>query len=74
MVGRPIPNAVPQYAFHIDEAGKRTPGIVIQAEQAGPLRMIGFRPLSSEQVIVALEMEFEFLGSDLDGSGLRRSR
>jgi hypothetical protein len=74
MAAKPIPNAVPQYAFHVDEAGKRTPGIVIQAEQAGALRLIGFRPLSGEKLIVALEKEFEFLGTDLGASSVRRSR
>lgn len=61
----PIPNAVPQYAFHIDESGKRTPGFVIQAEQAGTLRMIGFRSLADNQLFAATEQEFEFLGTDV---------
>jgi hypothetical protein len=71
IAARPIPNAVPQYAFHVDEAGKRTPGIIIQAEQAGPLRIIGFRPLSNDGLIAALEKEFEFLGTDVAGQGVR---
>jgi hypothetical protein len=61
----PIPIAVPQYAFHIDEAGKRTPGIIIQAEQAGSLRIIGFKPLSSNQLVAATEQEFEFIGTNV---------
>jgi hypothetical protein len=68
----PIPNAVPQYAFHVDEAGKRTPGIIIQAEQAGSLRIIGFKPLSGNGLIAATEKEFEFIGTDLARPGLRR--
>jgi hypothetical protein len=70
----PISNAVPQYAFHVDEAGKRTPGIIIQAEQAGSLRMIGFKPLSGNELLVATEKEFEFLGADLARPGLRQSQ
>jgi hypothetical protein len=76
MAAKPIPSAVPQYAFHVDEAGKRTPGIVIQAEQAGALRLIGFRAISDGKLIMALEKEFEFLGTDLGASsyGVRRPR
>ncbi len=73
VAGTPIPNAVPQYAFHVDEAGRRTPGIVIQAEQAGEMRIIGFRPLSGE-LLAALEKEFEFLGTELGGGRARGPR
>ena len=66
-VAVPIPRAVPQYAFHVDANGKRTPGIVIQAEQAGPLRTVGFKPLSGDGLLAALESEFEFLGTELGG-------
>jgi hypothetical protein len=70
----PISNAVPQYAFHVDEAGKRTPGIIIQAEQAGSLRIIGFKPLSGNELMAATEKEFEFLGTGLARPGLRQSQ
>ena len=70
----PIPHAVPQYAFHVDDAGKRTPGIIIQAEQAGSLRIIGFKPLSSNELMAATEKEFEFLGTDVPSFGVRPSR
>lgn len=69
----PIPGAVPQYAFHIDAHGKRTPGIVIQAEQAGSIRIIGFKPLPGEGLLAALENEFEFLGTELGGRPGSRS-
>jgi hypothetical protein len=65
---------VPQYAFHVDEAVKRMPGIIIQAEQADSLRIIGFKPLSGNELMAATEKEFEFLGTDLPRPGLLQSQ
>ena len=64
-IGRPIPAVIPQDAMHVDETGKRTAGIVIQAEQVGPLRIIGFKPLTDSELLVATEAEFEFLGTQI---------
>src|SRR5262249_46239678 len=33
-VGKPLKITVPQYAYHKEEGGKRTPVIIIQAEEA----------------------------------------
>ena len=74
LAATPIPNAVPQYAFHVNEVGKRTPGIIIQAEQAGSLRIIGFKPLSGNELMVATEKEFEFLGTNPQRRELRQSQ
>ncbi len=60
--GQPVRIPVPQYAFHVDDKGSRTPGIIIQAEEAGGVRMLGMRELKGE-VIVGLYQEFELLGT-----------
>jgi hypothetical protein len=56
---------VPQYAFHLSEPGKRTPGIIIQAEEGQGIRMLGFKLLSDGTLLAALEREFELLGTSL---------
>jgi hypothetical protein len=54
---------IPQYAFHCDrEAGSRTPGIVIQAEQAAGAKIIGMRRLPDGALLAGLLDEFELLG------------
>ena len=61
--GTPIRIPVPQYGFQIEESGVRTPGIVIQAEEVGGIKVIGFKPLSSDGFAVAKLEDFEFLGT-----------
>ena len=41
---RPIDLGIPRCAFHVDQAtGKKTPVILIQAEEAKGLKMVGYR-------------------------------
>jgi hypothetical protein len=55
---------IPQYAYHRDGAtGVRTPGIVIQAEQAAGTRVVGMRTLEGDELMAGLVEEFEFLGT-----------
>lgn len=66
--GKQMPTAlriqIPQYAYHRDgETGVRTPGIIIQAEQAAGTRIVGMRKLEGGALMAGLVEEFEFLGT-----------
>lgn len=64
-VPRALRIAIPQYAYHRDaETGVRTPGIVIQAEQAAGTRIVGMRKLDGGELMAGLVEEFEFLGTN----------
>ena len=61
-VGEPLAIEIPQYAVHVDvESGVRTPVIVVQAERAGGIGMIGYRTLAKQDGVGTLP-EFELLG------------
>jgi hypothetical protein len=63
VIGHPLDIKIPQYAFHIDEqTQKRTPCIIIQAEEARGQQIIGGRMLPDGSAMAALYREFEFLG------------
>lgn len=62
--GTPIKLDIPQYALHIDEAtGKETPVIIIQAEENGEIKAVGYRELSTDQLGAALLREVRLLGT-----------
>lgn len=62
--GTPINVDVPQYALHVDEAtGKETPVIIIQAEENGATRIVGYQELGSDQLGAALLREVRLLGT-----------
>ena len=62
--GTPIKLDIPQYAMHIDEAtGKETPVILIQAEENGEVKAVGYRELGSDQLGAALLREVRLLGT-----------
>lgn len=62
--GTPIKVDIPQYALHIDEAtGKETPVIIIQAEENGDIKAVGYRELGTEQLGAALLREVRLLGT-----------
>ncbi|SEE14292.1 hypothetical protein SAMN04490198_0646 [Pseudomonas palleroniana] len=62
--GTPIKLDIPQYALHIDEAtGKETPVIIIQAEENGDIKAVGYRELGTEQLGAALLREVRLLGT-----------
>jgi len=59
-VGKPLKIKLPQYAFHLDN-GKKTPVILIQAEQMGDKMYAGARLLDGGELVGFLD-EFELLG------------
>lgn len=62
--GTPIKLAIPQYAMHVDEAsGKETPVIIIQAEENGAIKAVGYKELGTEQLGAALLREVRLLGT-----------
>ncbi|KAF1010246.1 MAG: hypothetical protein GAK32_01619 [Pseudomonas fluorescens] len=62
--GTPIPLDIPQYAVHIDEAtGKETPVIIIQAEENGDVKAVGYKELGTDQLGAALLREVRLLGT-----------
>lgn len=63
-VGRPIKLLIPQYAFHIEDGtGKRTPVVVIQAEEGQGLQAVGYRVVGSDELGVSLLTELQLLGT-----------
>jgi hypothetical protein len=66
--GTPISIEVPQYAWHVDQAsGKKTPVILIQAEEGSGIKAVGYRELSSPALGAALLSEMILLGSKKPG-------
>jgi hypothetical protein len=64
VIGMPLPITVPQYAFHVDhKTGERTRVIVLQAERAGTLEMIGYVAPDTNTYGVGTAKEFELLGT-----------
>jgi len=64
IVGVPLDITVPQYAIHIDhEAGIGKRVIVLQAERASGIEMIGYVELETNAYGVGTAAEFEFLGT-----------
>lgn len=62
--GTPIELKIPQYAMHVDEAsGKETPVIIIQAEENGEIKAVGYRELGTDQLGAALLREIRLLGT-----------
>ncbi|WP_448652379.1 hypothetical protein ACSHWC_02335 [Pseudomonas fluorescens] len=62
--GKPIKLDIPQYAVHVDEtSGKETPVIIIQAEENGEIKAVGYRELGTEQLGAALLREVRLLGT-----------
>ena len=59
-VGKPLKIAIPQYAYY-REGGKRTPAIVVQAEEAQGIKMVGARLADGKGVVDLLE-NFQLLG------------
>ncbi|QHD05977.1 hypothetical protein [Pseudomonas sp. R76] len=62
--GTPIKLEIPQYAVHVDEAtGKETPVIIIQAEENGEIKAVGYKELGTDQLGAALLREVRLLGT-----------
>lgn len=65
-IGRPLGIPVPQYAVHVDgETKKRTPCILIQAEQAGETKLCGCRSVVDGTHLVGIIGEFELFGNNV---------
>ena len=62
-IGEPISTQLPQYAFHLDEDGTRTPCILIQAEHARGQRLGGAVMLPDRGIMAGMFGEFELLGT-----------
>ncbi|NWA81949.1 hypothetical protein [Pseudomonas sp. D2002] len=63
--GTPIKLEIPQYAVHVDEAtGKETPVIIIQAEENGEIKAVGYKELGTDQLGAALLREVRLLGTE----------
>jgi hypothetical protein len=60
----PMKIEIPQYAYHIDEqTGKRTPGVVIQAERAPDGKeLVAMQPIGGGGYLVAFLGEYKLLG------------
>ena len=62
IIGVPLTIDIPQYAVHVDrESGVRKRVILLQAERAEGIEMVGYRDLAGEHGIATLA-EFELLG------------
>ena len=62
--GTPIKLDIPQYAMHVDEGtGKETPVILIQAEENGDVKAVGYKELATGQLGAALLREVRLLGT-----------
>jgi hypothetical protein len=61
--GEPISIEIPQYAYHIEAPGKRTAGIVIQAERSSDGKeLVAMQPIGGNGHIVGLFSEYQLLG------------
>ena len=62
VIGKPVAMKIPQYAWH-KEGEKKTPVVIIQAEEANGQKIIGAIQ-SNGQFLAATLAEFELLGSN----------
>lgn len=73
-IGKPLQIAVPQYAYHIDAESKtRRACVVIQAEEANGLKVLGCRFISDDSILAGLLIEFELLGINRPASPPNKS-
>lgn len=61
VVGKPLRIVVPQYAYYTQD-GKKVPAVIIQAEEAMGLQIIGARLVNGQKIVDAIT-QFEFLGT-----------
>jgi hypothetical protein len=60
-IGRPLGIVIPQYAYLIEQSGRKRPVIVVQAERADSMSLVGLRDLGGKELIATLG-ELELLG------------
>jgi hypothetical protein len=64
-VGKPLDIEIPQYAMHTDKkTGKKTRVIVIQAEEAQGMKLVGYRIAGSRRKVVDVLDSLQLLGAD----------
>lgn len=69
VIGQPLEVAIPQYAWLTDAKTKdRQPVIVVQAEEANGIKIVGYRTVTGGQNGAALLSEFELLGTTVPRS------
>jgi hypothetical protein len=49
-IGKPLQITIPQYAYLVEEGGKRTRVILVQAEEANGVKLFGIRDLGGEGI------------------------
>lgn len=62
VIGKPLKIEIPQYGYHLEKE-KKTPVIIVQAEEAQNNKIIGARNLNGGE-LVGLLNEFELLGTN----------
>lgn len=64
-IGKPLDIEIPQYAIHTDKkTGKQTRVIVIQAEEAQGMKLVGFRIVGSKRKVVDVLGSLKLLGGE----------
>lgn len=64
LIGKPLNIEIPQYAIHVDKkTGKKTRVIVIQAETAQGLKLVGYKDVGSRKRVVDSLGSLRLLGS-----------
>ena len=61
-IGTPLNIMIPQYAYLVAEGDKKKPMIVVQAEEANGIRLMGVRDFRGKKYI-AKDTDLEFLGA-----------
>ncbi|ACB63708.1 hypothetical protein BamMC406_1217 [Burkholderia ambifaria MC40-6] len=63
-VGMPLNVQIPEYAYHVDSAsGKKTPVILLQAEEHSSIKAVGYREVGTSSIGAALLSEMQLLGT-----------
>lgn len=62
-MGTPLDIQIPEYAYHVDSAsGKKTPVILLQAEEHSGIKAVGYREVGTSILGAALLSEMQLLG------------
>jgi len=63
-VGTPLNIQIPEYAYHVDSvSGKKTPVILLQAEEHSGIKAVGYREVGTSNIGAALLSEMQLLGT-----------
>jgi hypothetical protein len=61
-IGMPLNIVIPQYAYHVEQGGQKTPVIVVQAEEANGIKIVGLRDFEGKESAATLG-ELQLLGT-----------